>query len=431
MALSLGSDADPHRPPRGAIHVRHLWVIRRAAYGRYYQGMAPDHEPRQYSAVMERARAAATWLTGIDAWIADGALASLLTVLAYVQVGGPFHNPPSDAWILVATLPLVFRRRHPFAAFAVQFIGLVGAFQENGVATVAAFVIGGYSLGVHARRRALSLLAVAVAALILAIVFGHGDLPPIPAALLPFTLLLPAWLLGWALRVPRLRAGAMHERALRLEREREIATSQAVSAERTRIARELHDVVAHTVSVMVVQAGAARQLLRRSPDSADESLLSVEASGRDALRELRHLLELLGEDGGEPSLTPQPGAAQIGALVDRMVAAGQPVELRMSGEARPLPTGLDLAVYRIVQEALTNALKYARGARTDVLVDYGSDELRLEVVDEGDGAPAPDGTGRGLIGMRQRVEMYGGQLQAGPRPGRGFAVRARLPLDGG
>jgi signal transduction histidine kinase len=316
--------------------------------------------------------------------------------------------------------------------FVVQLVGVLAAFHQNGVATVAAFVTGAYSLGVHARRRAVSIGAVAVAASVIAIVFGQGAVPPISAALLPFLLLPPAWLVGWALRVPRLRAEALHERALRLEREREIATAQAVAGERTRIARELHDVVAHTVSVMVVQAGAARQVLRQSPDAAGESLLLVEASGRDALRELRHLLELLGEDGAEAALSPQPGAAQLGALVERMVAAGQPVELHVSGEPQALPAGLDLAVYRIAQEALTNALKYARGARTEVRLDYAPGELRLEVLDEGGTPPpVPESAGRGLVGMRQRVAMYGGELHAGLRPGRGFAVRARLPLEGG
>jgi signal transduction histidine kinase len=383
---------------------------------------------------MTRLRAAGVWLAAIDPRIADGLLALLLTAAGFAETGGPTTPGPGEVFIPVVTVPLVFRRSQPLPAFAAQFVGIMATYHQNGVATVAAFVVGAYSLGGHARRRAFSVGAVAIAASVVAVVFGQGVVPPIPAAALPFLLLLPAWLLGWALRVQRLRAEALHERALRLEREREIATARAVASERTRIAHELHDVVAHTVSVMVVQAGAARQVLRQSPDAAGESLLSVEASGRDALRELRHLLVLLGEDAGEPVLSPQPGAAQLGALIERMVAAGQPVELRVTGEPRALPAGLDLAVYRVAQEALTNALKYARGARTEVRLDYGVGELCLEVLDEGEASPTPgvaEGGGRGLVGMRQRVAMYGGELQAGLRPGRGFAVRARLPLASG
>lgn len=334
--------------------------------------------------------------------------------------GGPF--------LLLATLPLIYRRRFPLSCFAVQIVGVLLAFETNSVFSIAACMVGAYSVGVQSRQRWISLLAVFVAAALVALELHRGQVPPLPPALLPFILLVPSWLVGGAIRVPVLRAEAMRERALRLESEREAVVAGAAAAERARIARELHDVVAHSVSVMVVQAGAARQVLPRSPEAASESLLAVEASGREALSELRHLLELLSEDGGEPSLAPQPGVDQLDALVERMTAAGQPVELRMTGTRRRLSPGLDLIVYRIVQEALTNALKYAAGARTQVLLAYGEQDLSVEVFDEGERPPAANGAGRGLLGMRQRVAVYGGEFEAGPRSLRGFSVRARLPL---
>jgi signal transduction histidine kinase len=157
-------------------------------------------------------------------------------------------------------------------------------------------------------------------------------------------------------------------------------------------------------------------------------MLAVEASGRQALTELRRLLDLLGEDEAPAELQPQPGVDELGPLVERITAAGQPVEMHVEGTPRPLPPGLDLTVYRVVQEALTNAIKYARGARTEVFLSYAETALELQVLDDGPGVP-DGGTGRGLIGMRQRVAMYGGELEAGLRPGRGYAVRARIPLD--
>jgi signal transduction histidine kinase len=295
---------------------------------------------------------------------------------------------------------------------------------------VAAFVIGAYSMGVHSRSRTATLAVATGAAVVVSVVFGSG-IVPVPSALLPFLLLIPAWLIGNAVRIPTLQAEAMRERALRIEREHEAAKAAAVAAERARIARELHDVVAHSVGVMVVQSGAARQVIRQEPEAAQESMLAVEASGRQALTELRRLLDLLGEEQERAELQPQPGVGQLGALVARMTAAGQPVELLVEGAPRPLPPGLDLTVYRVVQEALTNALKYARGARTQVLLRYEDGSLELHVLDDGvpDRPPEAAGTGRGLVGMRQRVAMYGGELQAGLRPQRGYAVRARPPVE--
>jgi len=371
-------------------------------------------------------------LTGLGPWIADAALVLLLTAGTFVPLDAVQQGDIGAVFAPLVPLPLLLRRRFPLACFAAQVAAFLAASEANGVATAAALAVGAYSLGAHSRSRALSLAAAAVAASLIAIaivpgqVQGHGISPVV----LPFVLLLLAWLVGGAIRVPTVRAEAMRERALRLEREREIAMAGAAAAERSRIARELHDVVAHSVSVMVVQAGAARQVLLKTPEAAGESLLAVEASGREAMRELRHLLQLLAGEPVEPSLAPQPGAGQIASLVERLVAAGQPVELWITGIPRPLPPGLDLTVFRIVQEALTNALKHAPGARTEVTLEYGDRELRLDVLDEGPHVAAPEGgTGRGLLGMRERVAIYGGSLEAGLRPGSGFAVRVRLPME--
>ncbi|TDD47561.1 sensor histidine kinase [Nonomuraea terrae] len=236
---------------------------------------------------------------------------------------------------------------------------------------------------------------------------------------------------------------ALAEQGRLLDRERDRAARAAVDAERARIAAELHDIVSHNVSLMVVQAGAAREVLPTMPGEAENALRAVEAAGRDAMTELRHLLGLLApaQDGSdEPDeLAPQPGLGQLGALADRIAFAGLPVEVRVSGEARPVPAGVDVTAYRIVQEALTNALKHGDGAKAEVVVRYTDQYLRVEVLNSGPSVltggarPAPPdagaGTGRGLLGLRERVAVYGGELDARRRLGGGYRVRARIPLE--
>jgi signal transduction histidine kinase len=219
------------------------------------------------------------------------------------------------------------------------------------------------------------------------------------------------------------------ERRLRLaERERDVAAREAVVAERARIARELHDAIAHNVSMMVVQAGAERRVLEPEQESTREVLESVEEVGRGALTEMRRLVGMLRADEDDP-LAPQPGLADLPRLVAQVREAGLPVELAVEGEQRELPVGLELSAYRIVQEALTNALKHAGDARAIVRVRYLQDSLELEVVDDGAGAPdAAAGGGHGLVGMRERVALYGGRFEAARRPTGGFTVRALLPV---
>ncbi|WP_053707368.1 sensor histidine kinase [Streptomyces sp. NRRL B-3648] len=261
-------------------------------------------------------------------------------------------------------------------------------------------------------------------------------------------------------RTRRRWQAAVGERGWLLERERESAAEAAIAAERDRIARELHDIVSHNVSLMVVQASAAREVLGTMPDEAATALRAVEDAGRGAMTDLRHLLGLLApaQDGtdGDPGpaadpaadrgatpvrtpLAPQPGLDRLGPLVDRISFAGLPVEVRVSGEPRSLPQGVDVTAYRIVQEALTNALRHGDGGKAQVTVRYADHALRVEILNTGPSvltgtAPAgpgrhAQGTGRGLLGLRERVAVYGGDLDARRRLGGGFRVRARIPLD--
>jgi signal transduction histidine kinase len=321
----------------------------------------------------------------------------------------------------IPALALVLRRRYPLLCFPIQVAATSLVQRPPTVIGFAALVIGIYSVGAYSRWRLPSLALLVAAAVGLEVAVPQAR-PPLPDWSLNPLLIVGLWLAGDAVR-------SLQQRARQLEREQELAARVAVADERSRIARELHDVVAHSVSLMVIQAGAARRLVGRQPDGAADTLQTVEDGGREALRELRRMLGLLtARDGDEPG-GDQPGLDQVPALAERMRAAGLPVDLRIEGPRRELSPGLDLAAYRIVQEALTNVLKHARGARTDVLVQFSDGELRLEVVDAGGQAAADaTGAGRGLVGMRERAAAYGGVLEAAPRPGGGFAVRARLPL---
>lgn len=231
--------------------------------------------------------------------------------------------------------------------------------------------------------------------------------------------------------VPILLGRMTFNRRRRIVRDREFATREAVAAERAAIARELHDVVAHHMSVMVVQAGAARAVSESDPAATAEALRQIEASGRTGLTEMRRLLEVLKAEEDGNGRAPQPGLARLSELLDSMRVSGLPVEAVVEGSPRPLPPGVDLSAYRIVQEALTNALRHAGGASARVVVRYDPGAVELEVADDGPGPPEdPEASGgHGLIGMRERVQLFGGELEAGPRPGGGFLLRARLPSE--
>ncbi|WP_405724581.1 sensor histidine kinase [Streptomyces sp. NBC_01537] len=264
---------------------------------------------------------------------------------------------------------------------------------------------------------------------------GHwGNLVAMVFLTVPFAL---AWVIGDSLRTRRAYYAQLEERAARLQREREAQSKAAVAAERARIARELHDVVAHNVSVMVVQADGAAYVLDASPEQAKQALETISSTGRQALAEMRRLLGLLRSNddaGGE--YVPQPGVDQLADLIEQVRGAGLPVRFDVAGEARPLPSGVELTAYRIVQEALTNTRKHGGPeVSATVRLSFGDSELALLIEDDGRGAQhelfedgGEDGLGQGLIGMRERVGMVSGTLDAGPRPGGGFRISAVLPV---
>jgi signal transduction histidine kinase len=351
----------------------------------------------------------------------DVALAVLVSVPATAVGYGPLLESPAVPLILLQTLPLAWRRVRPPAVLAVTVAAAVALFGVSHSYLPIGVVIALYSVAAHCERPvAIKAGLATVAALAVPILWSGFDRPD---HILASTVLLAlSWTAGAYL-------GELRGRAIRAEREREAEARRAVMEEHARIARELHDVIAHNVSVMVVQAAAGADVFDTSPERALQTLVAIEATGRQALAELRRLLDT---EPGENALAPQPGLARLDALAGQVRAAGLAVELRVEGEPFPLPSGADLSAYRIVQEALTNTLKHANATRASVLVRYARDQLELEVCDDGRGRLAGgDGGGRGIIGMRERATLYGGDLQAGPAPGGGFAVRARFPIGAG
>jgi signal transduction histidine kinase len=243
----------------------------------------------------------------------------------------------------------------------------------------------------------------------------------------PTVICLTTWASGRVVRSRTRLTERLHEAAARLAEQQAEEATRAAAEERRRIAREMHDLVAHSMSVMVVQAGGARRIIGRDAGRAVQAAARIERIGREALAEMRHLLGMLHPGADQAALAPQPTLAELGALVERANAAGLPAVLAHRGERHPLPAGLDLAAYRIVQEALTNALKHAHGAPTEVIVDWAPDAIALAVVDRGGGRAGVANGGHGLVGMRERVRLYGGELETGPLPDGGWRVRATLP----
>jgi signal transduction histidine kinase len=355
---------------------------------------------------------------------ASGAVLTALAAWAPAGLTGTaIAGPP---WLL-ALLPLLMgaalalRRRAPllmwiaiWAVIALQY--LITRHPPQGLELFVPFA-GGYSLGAHASlRRAAVSLAVTAPVIILVSRLGRLGLSVIP--------LLVFWLAGVFVHARR-RAAALADRNAALQR----LAEQAAAGERTRIARELHDIIAHHLSVIVLQAAGARA----SEKPAGPTLEKIENSGRQALAETRRLLGVLRDTSTYAGLAPQPGIGELDALAGSISAAGLPVSLAIDGEHAALPAAVDVSVYRIVQEALTNVLKHAGPARADVIVSCASDAVTIEVTDTGTGAPGDLNLagGNGLAGMRERAAVFGGQFRAGPRPGGGFTVRARLPLGDG
>jgi signal transduction histidine kinase len=342
-------------------------------------------------------------------WFAIPAIGILVSTL-FAHRRFPFAAPAAY-WILAAALTFV-------DGVLIAFVGSLGV-----VGLAAAFMLG------HLRdsRKAGTGLLIILGCIVIVVVNIPGAQTTGDLVFIPFRFVV-AWVAGYALRERAEHAEAAEERATRAEREREAAARVAVAEERARIARELHDVVAHAVSVMVLQVGAVRHKLPAALDEDREALKSVERAGRTALAEMRRLLGAMRRDGEEAELVPQPGLEALNALLEEVGRAGLPVQLHVDGVPFPLPRGIDLSAYRIVQEGLTNALKHARANEADVTVRYRPDELQLEVRDNGLGSSTSDGLGHGLVGIRERVKIYGGEMTAGTANGGGFVLSTRLPL---
>ncbi|MGZ4726939.1 MAG: sensor histidine kinase [Acidimicrobiales bacterium] len=411
--------------------------------------------------------------------LVDTLVAALVSTIAfgsYVATGhdrfqGKIAPRPVDAlgFVLVAlaAFPLAARRRHPLVAFGLILAGTAGyavmAYGDSAV-VLPLFIMMGTIGARFPRRRSLEALAVAelvmVPAYFVAATHFHNT-PTAFTALVNGALLVVPWVFGENVRHRRQTFADAQERAVRAEQDRAAEAHRAVTEERSRIARELHDVVAHAMTVMVVQASAARRVLETSPDQrlqAIEALTHVESTGREGLAEMRRLLGVLRQEAGQgrgletgqvtgvgsgvgsgaprrgrpgPELAPQPRAHDLSALIRSWTDAGLEVELSVQGELDQLPPGIDLTAYRVVQEALTNTFKHAGPARARVSIVVAPSELQIEVVDDGRGAAAtpPATPGHGLVGMHERVALYGGTVDTGPRAGGGYAVRARVPLQ--
>ena len=367
----------------------------------------------------------------------------VVLALGAAEGGQTAHTsvPLHLALTLALLLPLALRRTWPVPVF-VFVIAVVALHLGLGVEFLApdlAVVVALYTVAAHCRPAwALAALGMVEAGLLLALVLsplaGWDDWDVF--ALYSFLFML-CWVAGLYMRLRRRYVLGLVERAQWLERERDARAQAAVAAERERIAREMHDVVAHNLGVMVVQAEGATYAVERDPDRATGAMEAVASTGRSALSEIRGILGVLrdgGSRGGEAEYAPQPGISGLDQVVEQVRAAGLPVEFTVGGDRRRLPTGVELAAFRVVQEALTNALKHAGREVSSVRVEvhYGADALGLRVFDDGGGSPSarPEGEGRGqgLIGMRERVSVHGGSLRAGPGPDGGFEVVASLPL---
>jgi signal transduction histidine kinase len=393
---------------------------------------------------MMQQRASGSRRLPASAWVFDSALALVaagLSTAFFVSEPMASGLPRGTlalgyALALLHTLPLAARRRFPGAVLGISVASGL-AFAAIGLPPFflgPAILVAVYSVAAYGSRwvavAGLAVAEVGLVAVQLTPVKHQGE------TLVGYMgILAVAWLLGQFAYNYRAYAARLEERTAELERAREELARRAVAEERLRLARELHDVVAHAMSVIAVQSGVGAHVADSQPEEVGKALAAIEATSRAALTELRRLLGVLRQDSDEPQgdLSPVPGLADLDSLLAEVAKAGLAVRLRVEGTPSPLPAGVDLSAYRIVQEALTNVVKHAGPATAQVLIRYRDQEVAVEVTDDGRGvgAVAGDGrkaTGHGLIGMRERVAAFGGDLEVGPRPGGGFRVAARLPL---
>jgi signal transduction histidine kinase len=363
--------------------------------------------------------------------LVDALLAGVLAAIKLAMVATSWQidggsRPLTYVAALLLTVPLAWRRVAPLLSASIVFAALGGEALllgfSHGVVALDAILVASYSVAAHSDKQ-----RDAVVGLAWGLVCGATSSRGQPGGevgnlVVGGALFLVPWFAGLALRSQRMLAA-------RLRQEQGDRARAAVAAERARIARELHDEVAHSVSVIAIQADAAEGALAVDPDLARVPVAVIKDTARGALVEMRRLLGALREADGDPVLAPQPHLADVQRLVEQTRAAGVETELRVEGEPKALPTGLDLSAYRIVQEALTNVLKHARATHAVVVLRYGSDALELEVLDDGVGVASAENGGHGLLGMRERVELHGGRLSAGKRESGGYALRARLPLE--
>jgi signal transduction histidine kinase len=366
-------------------------------------------------------------LGGLAWWLVDAAV--------YIHRPGAEEGP---LWfdvlaILAFTTPFLARRRFPVASLLVPALAIgLSSFVDSGLVKHP-FISFAFGLAICFRfgMRPWRLQSVAGLAFVLGIAAlvelnaPNGKVGDLIWDVITFSV---AWVIGFAVGEKYREVDEAKERAVAAEHEREERARRAVADERARIARELHDVVGHSVSVMTVQASAVRRLLEPDQAQVGEALQVVEETGREALAEMRRMVGVLRHAEEAPALAPQPSLEQLEKLVQHTRDRGLPVELRIEGEPVALPTGIDLTAYRLVQEGLTNAIKHARAQRAEVLVRYQDGEVELSVSDDGRGGGDGDSGGHGLVGMRERVTVYGGKLEAGPRPEGGYRLRATLPI---
>ncbi|WP_103501004.1 sensor histidine kinase, partial [Streptomyces sp. SM14] len=376
-------------------------------------------------------------------WSLVPLLISLMWVFSDDPYGATGPWPAATAVVLALYLVTTLRRRAPQPMLLLAFVtGVAQLIFDTGPSPANfAFLVITYTVASGAVRWAsrLALAGALAAPTVAALRWPDSNHQGVGYAVFDTILITVcfalAWVLGDSLRTRRAYYAELEERASRLEHERATEARIAVAAERARIARELHDVVAHNVSVMVVQADGAAYVFDAAPEQARTALTTISGTGRQALTEMRRLLGVLRDDGTEREpgdYVPQPGLEQLDDLIDQVRGTGLPVECRCDGSPRPLPSGVELTAYRIVQEALTNTRKHGGpGAHANIRLTYGGDALSVLAEDDGRGAQAwlygergADGHGHGLIGMRERVGMVGGSLETGPRPGGGFRIRA-------
>ena len=372
----------------------------------------------------------------VDRWgdlLLAGTMAGLVLIQGLVDSSSTAARLGQLAIALGVFAALAVRKRLPLlpiaaaTAAAVADIWLPSAGDNEAFGFVAILAV--YSAAVHTDGIATIIAAALTVVFTVALMITDGESWNLGGFLFFGLLIGTPFVVGRAIRYRRLRETALEETNVALARERDERARAAVAEERTRIARELHDVVAHAVSVMVLQARGGRALLDTEPSESREAFDTIERTGRQALGEMRRLLGQLRAEDEELALAPRPSLSRLSSLADEVTRAGLPVEIRIEGEPAELPAGVDVSAFRIVQEALTNALKHAGPARAVVAVRYGDGEVDIEVADDGRGGANGDGTGHGLTGIRERAALYGGDFAAGAQRQGGYAVRARLPYE--